>query len=158
MQMHTEGLRGRVGPQGEELVSLRAEEGQERGAANIGAGDEGGSTRTYRAARFRSGSWPCSPELKPPSETGRGLPGPVAGGRGKGGAWCCAVPTSPRAPGSPSLLASPSVSLAPWDSVSPTKIEEMCCPPVGHPRGLREKLGTDVRGETEQPSGGGESL
>lgn len=59
-----------------------------------GARDEGVRRRrrrerrrleTHRAARFCSGSWRCSLGLRPPSGTGRGPPGPVAGGGGRGG-------------------------------------------------------------------------
>lgn len=65
---------------------------------------------THRAARSCSGSWRCSPGLRPPSGTGRGPPGPVAGGRGRGGCTgagfprptptrgqpCGATPVTPR--------------------------------------------------------------
>ena len=40
---------------------------------------------THRAARVCKGSWRCSPELRPPSGTGCGPPGPVAGGEVRGG-------------------------------------------------------------------------
>lgn len=36
--------------------------------------------KTHRAARFCSGSWRSSPELRPPPEIGLGPPGPDAGG------------------------------------------------------------------------------
>ena len=92
---------------GRTCFSKRVGEGDWGGVpTKSGLGQKQREPETHRAAHFCSGSWRCSLKPKPPSETGCGPPGRVAGDAGRGGTWCWIFSTFPRGypPSSPCLL------------------------------------------------------